>query len=495
MADPISTSMFNLPDLTEIGIENFKSFGPRQTIKFGRISFLFGPNSHGKTSVIAVINLLLVKYLHRNFKKGALEYVDNSASLDLSEELVNHNTKAGFFTVDIKRKVFFPAEPYKHDVLHRFFIDPSQNAHLIKYQAFESTSRGNELIVEIEEDEVRLNKESEFFDHVGENLTGPLELNEEGVIRFGRLNMRLSMLQLRATMIPKSYESDEDYDMNFRHNDSLNIIEYEKIHYENDRKEKFVNYFIAGLFNVIADLPFLYGNKNTVLFIGPNRSVPAKSYSENGAKDYLSKRVLREEYVSKLNEWLRESRHFEFSYEFVLNTGDRNETSFERFPVRSIVEYGVRDKQNQKMLKFSEVGSGIGHIFQILLPLFSGVKVYVIQQPEVHLHPSLQVQLAKALFELSRDKNVQLVIETHSEHFIKAAQLEVAKSKSIKNPLLTQDDLKVIYVSKNQDGHSVVRNIQINDFGAFNEPWPDDFFELSGDLSLGRLRFAFQKRN
>jgi predicted ATPase len=223
--------------------------------------------------------------------------------------------------------------------------------------------------------------------------------------------------------------------------------------------------------------------------------VPAKSYSENGAKDYLSKRVLREEYVNDLNTWLRKSSHFEFTYEFVLNTGDRNETSFERFPVRSFVEYGVRDKENQKMLKFSEVGSGIGHIFQILLPLFSGVKVLVIQQPEVHLHPSLQVQLAKALFELSRDKNIQLVIETHSEHFIKAAQLEVAKSNSIENPLLTQDDLKVIYVSKNQDGHSVVRNIQINDFGAFNEPWPDDFFELSGDLSLGRLRFAFQKRN
>jgi predicted ATPase len=97
--------------------------------------------------------------------------------------------------------------------------------------------------------------------------------------------------------------------------------------------------------------------------------------------------------------------------------------------------------------------------------------------------------------ELSVKKNIQIIIETHSEHIIKAAQLEIARSLNYNKPIITKDNVSVLYVSKDEDGFSKVKQIQLDKTGAFEEPWPDDFFELSADLSIERLRNSIKSRN
>jgi len=103
------------------------------------------------------------------------------------------------------------------------------------------------------------------------------------------------------------------------------------------------------------------------------------------------------------------------------------------------------------------------------------------------------------MIELTNEKEVeeyfQLIIETHSEHFIKAAQLELAKNLNRDKPNFKKEDLSVLYISKDKSGFSNVKQMEMDETGAFTEPWPDDFFELSADLSLERLRQSYKSRN
>jgi predicted ATPase len=73
--------------------------------------------------------------------------------------------------------------------------------------------------------------------------------------------------------------------------------------------------------------------------------------------------------------------------------------------------------------------------------------------------------------------------------------LEIARSLNYNKPIITKDNVSVFYVSKDEDGFSKVKQIQLDKTGAFEEPWPDDFFELSADLSIERLRNSIKSRN
>src|SRR5262249_9598219 len=58
-------------------------------------------------------------------------------------------------------------------------------------------------------------------------------------------------------------------------------------------------------------------------------------------------------------------------------------------------------------------------------------RMYLIQQPEVHLHPRAQAELGTLLATISKTRSKQLLIETHSDYIIDRVRMEVRK-ESIK---------------------------------------------------------------
>ena len=75
------------------------------------------------------------------------------------------------------------------------------------------------------------------------------------------------------------------------------------------------------------------------------------------------------------------------------------------------------------MIEIEDVGVGISQIIPVLEAIFSHSRVFV-QQPELHLHPKLQAQLADVFVEIT-SKNIDgyilhpcFIIESHSEHFL-----------------------------------------------------------------------------
>ena len=69
-------------------------------------------------------------------------------------------------------------------------------------------------------------------------------------------------------------------------------------------------------------------------------------------------------------------------------------------------------------MTLSNTGFGVSQILPIVIQLAVGKPgVLLIEQPEIHLHPSAQAQLAKTLLAFAAE-NINYSSETHSEHLI-----------------------------------------------------------------------------
>ncbi len=95
---------------------------------------------------------------------------------------------------------------------------------------------------------------------------------------------------------------------------------------------------------------------------------------------------------------------------------------------------------------------------------------YIIEQPELHLHPKLQHSLAVAIARLSSLSNAQFLIETHSKTFVEAI------GYAMRNKIVKHSDvsLNIVELEPNQEGKKVSQAIFSHDGKLTN--WPIGFF-------------------
>lgn len=108
-----------------------------------------------------------------------------------------------------------------------------------------------------------------------------------------------------------------------------------------------------------------------------------------------------------------------------------------------------------------------------------------IEQPELHLHPAAQAELADIFVKcVMENPGKTLVIETHSEHLIRKLQVLIAD----RNCPFTEDDICIYYVDKNDDGIASVREMELLSNGKFKSKWPTGFFDKAYELSMALLK-------
>lgn len=128
----------------------------------------------------------------------------------------------------------------------------------------------------------------------------------------------------------------------------------------------------------------------------------------------------------------------------------------------------------------SELGAGVSQLVPVVvasvLPHHRGL--VMIEQPEIHVHPALQVELGDLVIESASDR--QLIIETHSEHLILRLLRRIRETHDgdlpPSAPAFQPDKLSVLYVERTTDGGSV-RRLHVDPSGEFIDRWPKGFFE------------------
>ena len=232
-------------------------------------------------------------------------------------------------------------------------------------------------------------------------------------------------------------------------------------------------------------------------YIGPFREAPARIYRDSesssanrgvGSKGENVSNILLRDYrrksrlIKEISKWTKSALGYSISIED-MNNGF--------FSISLINKQGIHSD-------ISDVGYGISQVLPIvtqalrnsnkkgdMMEEFACFPLYI-EQPELHLHPSAQAELADLFVKCieGKEERSNIVIETHSEHLIRRLQVLI----SDKNSKLTRDMVKIYYVDKKNNGNAYVVEMKLSEEGRFETEWPTGFFDQAHKATMDLLR-------
>ncbi len=143
-------------------------------------------------------------------------------------------------------------------------------------------------------------------------------------------------------------------------------------------------------------------------------------------------------------------------------------------------DYEVRVKRSAQSAEvlITDVGVGVSQVLPVVVQCFYAKQgsTVIFEQPEIHLHPRVQADLADVLIEASTLCDVQFVVESHSEHLLRRLQRRVAEEAITRKHV-------ALYVCDVKEGRSQIETLKVDDYGNITN-WPRDFFgDEVGDLA------------
>ena len=238
-----------------------------------------------------------------------------------------------------------------------------------------------------------------------------------------------------------------------------------------------------------------------VYYLGPARVTPQRRYHWEGTHPHdtglwgdktvdalLSSRVLQlktsdkedavpiEEQISK---WLHE---MELAHSFSLDLSPNGDGR----------DYEVRIKKDSVSPEVTlvDMGYGLSQFLPVLVLCYYAPEgsTLILEQPGIHLHPKVQSQLADLLIEVVTERNLQILVESHSEHLLNRLQRRIAEEQ-------ISVDKTALYFCRNRGSVSACERLEIDEFGNIAN-WPENFFgnEMGDLLAMAQAQMERQKR-
>jgi hypothetical protein len=252
-------------------------------------------------------------------------------------------------------------------------------------------------------------------------------------------------------------------------------------------------------------------------YIGPIRDVPPRNYSPprrrpadrwaNGlaAWDWLAESD--DDGVAAVADWMAEEDKLNTGYsirfiryleldrateEFVkqlakntyLEPDDdaRSEVIQEKLDeLRSAHRLALIDVRSGLEVQPYDVGVGIAQLVPIVVASVDDTHCLTgMEQPELHLHPAVQVRLGDLFIDRIKNGLGSLLLETHSEHLLLRLLRRVRETHdgelSPDGFPLRPDQISIVFFDK-ADGVTHARPLLVNERGDFDGWWPEGFFD------------------
>ena len=226
-------------------------------------------------------------------------------------------------------------------------------------------------------------------------------------------------------------------------------------------------------------------------YLGPLRSAPERLYGLSddydrltgitGVEGEFSANVLYDEDLLSQNEpgvsvkdatnkWFKQ---FGIPYELdIRNLGEQSLAG-------EYITIALTDKRTDTQVTLADVGYGINQILPVIIEGIASQEgaILCVEQPEIHLHPRLQANIADLMIDTIADepgKRKQWIVETHSELLITRLQRRIREGK------ISPDDISVLYVDPSDDNGvegSAILRLKMDENGDFIDHWPHGFFD------------------
>lgn len=143
-----------------------------------------------------------------------------------------------------------------------------------------------------------------------------------------------------------------------------------------------------------------------------------------------------------------------------------------RVPINTMVLYMpvVQSPNSTTVAYLPDVGFGVSQVLPVvvLLNYVPEGSTVLLEQPEIHLHPAVQSALGDVIINAMQSRNLQIIVESHSEHLLRRLQRRIAEEK-VPNTKMR------LYFTEMQDGQSKAEILDLDKYGYINN-WPQHFF-------------------
>lgn len=443
--------------LTRLKLQSFKSWADTGNIGLKPITGFFGANSSGKTSLLQA--LLLLKQTADSSDRGiALHFGDKKALVDLGDfrSVIHQHSEQKELRIDLD---WTQTEPLT-------VTDPKGRGDLVVQDTRlgfstqvkgENGVGGKSLQLRVPSIEYRIGEIAFGMRRKGDNRKNYELFNRATEFQFVRS-------QGRAWPLPAPVKC-------------YGFPDQVRAYYQN-----------AGF---LSDFELAFEEQlRRIYYLGPLRAYPERRYTWAGGQpsdmglageqavhailssrdrgDTVSpghkrKRVTLEQYVA---DWLKRLGLIaEFRVEAV---GEGSQ----------IFQVKVKKLAGGPESLITDVGFGVSQILPVVVLCFyvpEGSTV-ILEQPEIHLHPAVQANLADVLIDAHRTRGVQVIVESHSEHLLRRLQRRIAEQE------LSKDDVALYFCAAGLRG-STLTPLDLDLFGNITN-WPADFFgDQFGELA------------
>jgi predicted ATPase len=453
--------------LTHLHIQNFKAWKNTGKIRLAPLTVIFGGNSAGKSSLGHLLLALKQTVLSAD-RKRALHLGDENALIDLgtfAECIHNH---------DLGQPLQFELGwqlPEKLDVRDPLSRARFQGDHLQLAVSLLADNRGQPRVQQMH---YQLANREQL------QLAVTYNHDPQGKPQITSENLKLVRSTGRAWPLD---EPDKFY----------RISDQSRARFQN---AEFLSDFALSTESAL----------NSIYHLGPLRDYPKRMYSWSGETpesvgqkgEFTIAAILAASAQQRMLS--RGYKKKQYPFDAFIAQWLQTLGVIESFSVRPVAigrkeyEVLVRTHTAGSEVKITDVGFGVSQVLPALTQAFycPPDSTVWMEQPEIHLHPQVQAELADVFIaatqarEHGKERHVQLIVESHSEHFLNRIQRRVAEGE------LSAEDVAV-YFCHRAGASTELEPLRMNTFGEI-ENWPENFFgNEMADISARTLA-ALQRR-
>ncbi len=414
--------------MEKITLKNYRCFREEQTARLAPLTLLVGENSSGKTSFLALTRALLVTAFQHDIPDFKKEPYDLGSFDEIAHNRGGRGSRASTFEVGFE---FTPSHPIKGmDVATgscRFEVDFGKKG-TVPFPVRRRLSRKNHWL------EYSLRNDGSW-------LLCFSTVNNRWQIKLPELHT-----QFDGGWIP-AFDFSIGFLLNRLRDDEKELIKYVA-------PLDGIDLPTTEELNLIVDASMSTFNQNQALYAGaPIRSKPHRTNDPSRTAsdpegNYVSS-YLADLYFRNKKMWTTLNERLE---DFGKAAGLFDEISIKPLGKREIEPFQVQVRKFDGRRKgpprnLIDVGYGVSQVLPVITELLreDAPPMFLLQQPEVHLHPSAQAALGSLFCQVAGPER-QLIIETHSDHLLDRVRMDVRDGTTGLKP----EDVSILYFERGE---------------------------------------------
>ncbi|WP_398310917.1 AAA family ATPase [Zoogloea sp.] len=225
-------------------------------------------------------------------------------------------------------------------------------------------------------------------------------------------------------------------------------------------------------------------------YVGPLRCIPPRGFEasltkseaawSNGMAAWEALLTRSQEMVERCSHWMQDADRLNSGYGLVRT--EVQETDYNTgAPLGRVKPRIALIDQAGMTHQALDVGVGISQVLPVVVAAQDDrASIVSIEQPELHVHPAVQVGLGDLFIDGAIERGLSFLLETHSEHLILRLLRRIREAAEEGNAEHINPDLIGVYYLASENGHITATRLPVNSEGDFDTPWPKGFFEERG---------------